>query len=73
MQHHRNLPIPDTLADTCDPDRMAPLDALATAGDAILTDIATITGLLAQPTTGRTQAERRERTEARLHEGRPTR
>jgi nicotinamidase-related amidase len=23
MQHHRNLPIPDTLADVCDPDRMA--------------------------------------------------
>jgi biuret amidohydrolase len=28
------------------------LDALATAGDAILTDISTITGLLARPTTG---------------------
>jgi biuret amidohydrolase len=28
------------------------LDALAFAGDAILTDIATITGLLARPTTG---------------------
>jgi biuret amidohydrolase len=28
------------------------LDSLATAGDAILTDISTITGLLAQPTTG---------------------
>jgi biuret amidohydrolase len=23
MQHHRNLPIPDTLADVCDPDRLA--------------------------------------------------
>lgn len=23
MQHHRNLPIPDSLADACDPDRMA--------------------------------------------------
>ena len=23
MQHHRSLPIPDTLADVCDPDRMA--------------------------------------------------
>jgi biuret amidohydrolase len=23
MQHHRNLPIPDTLADACDPERMA--------------------------------------------------
>ena len=23
MQHHRNLPIPDTLADVCDPDRIA--------------------------------------------------
>jgi nicotinamidase-related amidase len=23
MQHHRNVPIPDTLADVCDPDRLA--------------------------------------------------
>jgi hypothetical protein len=23
MQHHRNLPIPDTLPDVCDPDRLA--------------------------------------------------
>jgi biuret amidohydrolase len=23
VQHNRNLPIPDTLADVCDPDRMA--------------------------------------------------
>lgn len=23
MQHHRNLPVPDTLADVCDPDRLA--------------------------------------------------
>jgi biuret amidohydrolase len=23
MQHHRNLPIPDSLADTCHPDRLA--------------------------------------------------
>jgi len=49
------------------------LDALATAGDAVLTDIATITGLLAQATTGQRGPTGPERTEARPHEGRPTR
>jgi nicotinamidase-related amidase len=32
------------------------LDALSTAGDAILTDISTVTGLLARPSTGGPQA-----------------
>lgn len=51
MQRHRNLPVPDTLADVCNSAAAKrSLDALATAGDAILTDISTITGLLDQAT-----------------------
>jgi hypothetical protein len=83
MQQHRNLRIPDTLADVCDPDRMAvvvydmqvgvvsqladsaakrSLDTLATAGDAILTDISTITELLAGATTSDPRRRGSERT-----------
>jgi biuret amidohydrolase len=69
--------IPVVVTDACGAGNQAAakrsLDALATAGDAILTDITTITGLLAQPTTGQRRPKGRDRTEARLHEGRPTR
>jgi hypothetical protein len=41
------------------------LDALAIAGDAILTDIATITPLLARPTSARPSRTRRSRREGR--------
>jgi nicotinamidase-related amidase len=48
--------VPVVVTDACGAgDRVAAkrsLDALATAGDAILTDIATVTGLLARPATG---------------------
>jgi biuret amidohydrolase len=54
--------IPIVVSDACGAgDHVAAersLEALATAGDAILTDITTITGLLAQPTTGQRGSRR---------------
>jgi biuret amidohydrolase len=57
--------IPVVVTDACGAGNAAAgkraLDALATAGDAILTDIATITGLLARHTTGDLASTGRER------------
>jgi len=60
--------IPVVVTDACGAGNHAAakrsLDALATAGDAILTDISTITGLLARQTTGDLAPTGSERPEA---------